>query len=61
MSICFYNGGGGVIGVLGEGAKRPSGGGGGGCARGEPPPTVGNFFQKLEYQNSILEHFKTKF
>ena len=32
---------------------------GGGC--GIPPPKIGSFYQKLEYQNRILEHLKRCF
>ena len=56
-------GGGGVIGVPCEGAKRPSGGRlweGGGCGRGIPPPTVGTL-KKLRVLKSHFRAFKNDF
>ena len=47
----MWGGGGGVIGVLGEGVKRPS----------EAKVDRDFFSQKFEYQNRILEHLKTIF
>ena len=49
ISVCSYR--------RGSGATEPrvKGVGGGG---GYPPPTVMGLFQKLEYENGILEHLK---
>ena len=52
---CFHDWGGGVIGVLGEGAKRPSGG------EGMIPPSHCRTLKKMSIKKRMLEHLKTIF
>ena len=60
MSICFHDGGGGggVIGVLGEGAKRPSGGR---VWEGDTPSHGRDFFSKIIVSKSHIRAFKNNF